>query len=555
MGILKPIQLLLLGLLTIVVAIATAILVIVSIAARLIVIILDIIFMPRIREETLPWFGVQRNFFYYCSTFFASEKSLEVQQAASELEDLIGERDALVEGYAIRKTVGQTIDYVANIIFFAVLALFIGGDTFGNGLSELSDRTGIPSWLVIYMLASLTSILALISMIFGPFYGLFNESKKFCLRKGAYRAAKIYARLEGIVSIPLFFTNSGFTLLDIPPVSPETYGHFKEDFANQVGEVKERLTELVGNDPSKIPGDAQNLIRNILEGTEKDLGELDLRDIQVGVARDFSLLFYNVEESVLFSGKKEGLKIFAEMNNLSIEDAEDVVREIVSKVESEDIPLDFLNSVLITGALIGISDREEKYLEVLEDLEINQVSVALALGALQYIKDFYSTHAWYIELFEIIRSLFYFFIAIPYVILSAVITWIVYMIRYTLWQVTKSPIRRFVNFIDTRSVDIHDKIWEILHMLYAIIKEKRVRESLAKVLAIAKEIMVPIIKIPYYLLVALKSLGKAVMRKLGRGNKEANSENQFKKDIAIYSLGYMLDQAYQRCILETPLYY
>ena len=520
------------------VAIVSAILALVSSASKLIVVVADAIIPPRARE-LMPLIAVTRTMFVAISEALAGTEAKDIIEAEKKLQELASKKEEVAQGYAIRKAIGQTIDYGLS---GAMLALY-------PVLTYLRDLTHLDMWIIVLLASSLTMILATIAMFFGPVYGLFLESRKFMVGHGAYAGGYFYKMLENAAGIPFLASKSGFTVLDTPPVDAETLEDFKAEMGEQANEIKNRVMNLVGASSTQVPDRTKQLLLDMLSKTEQDLGDIDFRTIREDVARDFALGFYEVEKATFPRKTNESLKIFAEMNGLTLKEAKNALKDINKMVDDGKLDPDFLNSILTTGALRGLISREQEYSEIMGDLELNQVSLSMALGGRQYIKDQFAPTPFFKRIAANITHLFLFIVALPYALLKSLVGWFSYMGRSFKKELRDHPFKRSGQFIKTRYKEINGTLLFILSgQKKTDIDFKRFKPNRQLPKKILKILLEIIFILPYaaYRLIAL------IYGRISRLWKESEElkKNRFQQEAAKYALAYMMDEAYRHCILE-----
>ncbi len=202
---------------------------IVAIVSHLILIIYDSIF-PRKFQEYVPLLDVNRTFLLALSRLMADPKRIEAETALNQISQMSEEVDKVAEGYALRKGIGQTVDFALSAVAlsFGLIAFFS------------QDRFGEFGPILIFIFSSATMALSTFAGIFGPPYALAEQAKLFCLRHGNYRGAVIFKAIESILAIPFISSSAGFLILDMPPVDQESLEEFKGEMQEQLEEVAEK---------------------------------------------------------------------------------------------------------------------------------------------------------------------------------------------------------------------------------------------------------------------------------------------------------------------------
>ncbi len=353
-------------------------LLIAAVVCRFLVVLIDF-FVPKKLQELIPIIDVQRTFLLYASQLLAPPEKKQLEQAVNELQEVTGQVEEIAKGYAVRKAVGQSVDYALS---FAVLG--------GLGVARWLIQHNIDPILIAIFASSATVIIATLAGFFGPIYELAHQSKTICLEHGAYRGASIYRKLEQIFGVPFMVAKSSFIVLDTPPVDHETLEDFKEEISSQLSEAQRTLKSLLGRDDADIPEATKQLVANLLENTENELKTLNYENLRDDVSREFAMLYFEQEFAIRPWKRKRALKAFAKQMGLSIKEAEDLLRLFSFKLQYGQVDSDFVQSILISGAAKGIIEKEQEYHEVFEDVEMNHVAIGLALGGIRFLLDHYT---------------------------------------------------------------------------------------------------------------------------------------------------------------------
>ena len=189
----------------------------ISVSARIVLTISDIVFPEKVRR-LLPIITAYRMLLIAISDLFISSERAAAMDAIEELGELKNQQDQVAKGYAARKAIGQTLDYALS---FAILFV-LGVGPWLMGYEIFAENP----WIMVVVLSSFTVLISLLATLFGPLYTYFSGCKDYCLKKGAYRGATVYWRLEKLFSIPFLATRSGFMLLDMPPIDADTLNEF-----------------------------------------------------------------------------------------------------------------------------------------------------------------------------------------------------------------------------------------------------------------------------------------------------------------------------------------
>ncbi len=376
------------------------------VVAQFLVIIFDALFPKRL-QELIPLLDMNRTLFSQIALLFSDPEKRAAEQALKELEGVVDQVDEVVHGYAMRKGVGQSVDFALSAV---ALTAF--------GILSLIAQSDNPA-LYLYLFGSATMALSTFAGIFGPPYALWDASKEFSLRMGNYRGASIYKTLESIMAVPFIGSAAGFLLLDMPPVDQESLVDFKEEIGGQLEEVQEKLNTLIGIDKKAVSKKTMKMISSLMEQSDNNLANLDFRDLREDKAREFALNYFQQEFSLKPWRRKRAIKKFAEKHHLTVEEAEDTLRNIQTKIELGQEDEDLVNNVMITGALKGIIMKEQEYSEQYGDLELGQLGTGLAFGARQFLKDHYSRITPWDRFMGNLKGFMIFIIAQPYILIKS----------------------------------------------------------------------------------------------------------------------------------------
>jgi hypothetical protein len=316
--------------------------------------------------------------------------------------------DDIAEGYAIRKGIGQSIDTGLTIVVFAFFGV----------LAILSDL-GIPPTVVALLFGSLALAMSTFAGLFGPFYGLAGAAKEFSLKYGNYRAASFYRAGEQIFAIPFMAASAGFLFLDLPPIDAETLDEFKHDMQEQLHEITDSVSSLLGRDRAAVPRKTQKMIGELMASTEASMAKLDFRNIREETAREFALTYFNHEFSLRPWERKTAVKEFAKKNFFDVQTGEETLQLISFKIGQGQESDDLVNNVMIASAMKGVIMMEQKYQEILEDVELGQTCTGLAFGARQFLNDHYRVRTRRQIFLSGLKNFIFGVIAIPAVLIMA----------------------------------------------------------------------------------------------------------------------------------------
>ncbi|MCY3412585.1 MAG: hypothetical protein INQ03_13180 [Candidatus Heimdallarchaeota archaeon] len=380
---------------------------ILTLGAQFIVAAVDIIFPPRL-QELVPYIEVTREMIFSLTQFMASEERIQAKEALENLETVSGRVEEIAEGYALRKGLGQGIDLGLTFIVFVL----------GGVLTFMTSDLRIPPQVIAALFASLGLALSTFAGFFGPFYGLASSCKEFTLKHGNYRGAVIYKAIEQLFSIPFMAASAGFLLLDLPPIDGESLDEFKNEMNDQINEIGDNINSLLGTDSSAVPRKTRKMIANLVGSEDSGLGKLDFRNILKETNRAFALTYYQHEFSWKPWKRKSIVSEFAERIHFDLQGAEDALKLIGFKIQAGQLDDDMVNNIMVSAAMKGVIMMEQKYMEMLGDLELGQTCTGLAFGARQFIEDHYVVRTEFIEKFIAkARSFFIGFFAVPIVLI------------------------------------------------------------------------------------------------------------------------------------------
>ncbi len=393
----------------------------ISVLGKLLLTLFDIL-IPRGLRELVPLLQMYRKYFVTASEFLAGKKSKEILEVSKELEDIRVRESKMIKNYPIRRGFGEVINLaVTPIVFFLIPTAIWGEDLLrliGNFVEQiaqlpygyyfdqinytivdsvygqwgiLNDQSITVSAIALILFGTGLLMASWIATIFGPTYALFHECSVNMMRMGAYRWAALYQDVENFFSLPYFLAKSSFSFFDAPPISTETYQDFKLEMMEELDEMKNRVQDLLALENKFVPERSKKQLESLLNKAEIPLSKLDISTIKSKTARTFALLIWSQESSIFPWRKDEALESFAKDNNMSEKEAKESLQLILRKIEEGYLSHDLFSSVMITGALKGIAQQEEKYDQIISDVEYNKLAIALALGAQQYLKDKFTT--------------------------------------------------------------------------------------------------------------------------------------------------------------------
>ncbi|MHA1867468.1 MAG: hypothetical protein ACTSXD_05325 [Candidatus Heimdallarchaeaceae archaeon] len=525
---------------------------IISLIGSFILLIYDI-FVPRTLRELVPILNMFRKYILIAAELFSGKKSKEVAKVVSELEEIKMREEKMMKNYPIRRGIGEAI----NLGLHPVIIFAIPTAIWGKNLHQLFEGWGIPVSLGILLFGTGLLCISWIATIFGPIYALFHECSIFMLKRGSYRWAEFFQDLENLFALPYYTARSSFSILDAPPISAETLEEFKLDIMDDVGEIKSRIADILSLDATQVPERSKQMLQELLIETQQSLGSIDISEIKEVTARQFALLIWNKEGSMFPWRRNEALEEFAEKNNMSVKEAKKTIQLIVKKALEGYTSKDLYFSIMISGALKGIAELEEKYKQFMSDIEYTSTALSLSLGAQQYILDRFTEKLFYKKLLKVIAD---FFIALflPYVMLLIVI------FRYFKHVITQT-IKNIISIKDLKKKRIFkNKVKEIKETLfssYYSIGDKKF--SLKDAFDIdfgeffkklGKVIVKIILLVPLLFWSFLKAIYIRIQKLLRRRTEEEKNKRKFEKELATKTLVAMYDELYEKIVLSN-LYY
>ncbi|RMG36708.1 MAG: hypothetical protein D6732_07895 [Methanobacteriota archaeon] len=518
----------------------------VAIISNLILVIYDAVFPPKF-QEYVPLLEVNRTFLLALSRLLADPKRLEAEQALSQFSEMASKVDEVAEGYALRKGIGQTVDFALSGV-----ALSLGLIAFFS-----QERFGEFGPVLIFIFSSATMALSTFAGIFGPPYALAEQAKLFCLRHGNYRGAVIFKAIESVLAIPFISTSAGFLLLDMPPVDQDSLEEFKEEMSEQLNEVAEKLTTLLGREEGQMPKKAREMISELMGSSEENLSKLDFRNIREEKAREFALQYYQLEFPLRPWKRKKAVKEFAEKYHLTVEEAEFNLMNMSFKIQAGQEDEDLINNLLITAALKAIIMEEQKFSEYFEDLELGQISTGLAFGARQFLKDHYSFREKNERIKLRIKNFFIGIFALPIVLLQDFYAYAIGFYKYWVTEFVGTRKRSPLSFMKLRYQEIRNQLLATPQKMRESISKFRNRTPHEKkqrriqIGRIVRQIFVALIE---FIILPFKVIFKAtrwlVLKLFG---KTTEKKETFESEIAHVALVSMYDELFQTLMLSSRM--
>ncbi len=365
-------------------AVAAGFFAFISLIGRFLLAVYDI-FVPRTLRELVPLLNMFRKYILTVAELFSGKKSKEVVKVASELEEIKMREEKMIKNYPIRRGMGEAI----NLSLHPVVMIAIPSAIFGKDLYHLFEEWHIPVSIGIMLFGTGLLVISWIATIFGPIYALFHECSLFMLRRGSYRWAEFFQDLENLFALPYYTARSSFSIFDAPPISSDTFTDFKLAILDDLTEMKNRVQDLLAMDANQVPERSKKMLMDLLKKTQQSIGSINIDEITEETARTFALLIWNKESSIFPWRRNEALKLFANRNNMSVNEARKTLQFIAMKIMEGYTSKDLYFSVMLTGALKSIAKLEQKYKQYLSDMEYNTTALSLTLGAQQYILDMF----------------------------------------------------------------------------------------------------------------------------------------------------------------------
>ncbi|MCG3220464.1 MAG: hypothetical protein H7641_03705, partial [Candidatus Heimdallarchaeota archaeon] len=272
---------------------------------------------------------------------------------------------------------------------------------------------------------------------------------------------------------------------DAPPISSETYQEFKLDLTDEIVTIKEKVEGLLALDVNNVPDRSKEMLEQLLKRVEVPIEEFDLTKVTEQTARSFALLIWGKESSLFYWRRKEAFEKFQLNNKLSDDDVNVALNSIIQRIRKGVITDLLYKSVIVTGALKGISNQEKKYKQTISDIEYQKLALSLALGAQQYISDTFRPMNKYVRIMKFI-GFFFLGIFLPlFIILYSLLLYIKHLIFYLYKILLATPIKRYIKSLEEMDamkyvgyaslplITPFLAIWEIKYMVQIIIKRFR----------------------------------------------------------------------------------
>ncbi len=530
---------------------------IISIGTKFLMVIYDIL-IPKALREYVPILNMIRKIALPISEILAGKKSKEITEVANELDELDLKKEKVMKAYPLRRTIGQALSMGVSPLILIVIPTIIWRDDLIHIVQTIfldAFNWSVPPWLVFMILGTVMLILSWIVTLFGPLYVIFHNSSNYMLKLGAYRWASIFQDLENLFAIPYYAAKSSFSFFDAPPISSETLKEFKLDIKEELDAVKQKVEGLLALDANNVSDRSKKQLEQLLKKIEIPLEELDLSKITDSTARTFALLIWTKESSMLPWRRKEAFEKFALRNNLTNQEVEEAFILLNKKRKEEGIAEETVKSILVTGALKGISKQEKKYKQIMTDIEANKLAISLALGTEQYLEDIYSTLPKFVKIIRGIGLSILAFL-MP---LSLIIFAILLYIKHVLFTLAKTIFSKHTilihKYISKRYREIKTTLIETYQSVKAKGKKFNFKEDVDidfkgffKILGKGfLSLILALIKLAI-LWPLWKSLYIRITKLITRRKPEAKMRRMFEKELTTESLVFMYQEVYDKII-------
>jgi len=526
----------------------------ISVGAKFALIIFDI-FVPKTLREYVPFFNMIRKITLPISEIMAGKKSKEISEVANELDELDLREQKVMKAYPLRRTIGQAMSMGISPIILVLIPSIIWGEGLINMIKD--KWPSLPTAVIIIGLGTIMLIISWIATLFGPIYVVFHNSSKYLLKMGAYRWASIYQDLENFFAIPYYAAKSSFSFFDAPPISSETLDEFKLDIKEELDIVKEKVEGLLALDTKHVPDRSKKELEKLLKKIDIPLTDFDLAKVKDSTSRTFALLIWSKEESILPWRRHEALERFALRNKLTVEEAEEAFYTLNRKRKKEGLKEETIKSILITGALKGIEQQEEKYNQIMEDIESNKLAISLALGAEQYLEDIYRPLPKFVVILKAI-GVSILAILMPFLlIILAVLLYIKHLLFTLVKTIFSKGTIQIHKYIGKRYSEIKENLIETYQSVKQKGKEFSFKEDLdfsfkKFFLAFGKfllKFLLFLIKL-VTLLPFWKSLYVRIVKLIQRRKPENRLRRMFEKELTTESLTFMYQEIYEKLVVQ-----
>jgi len=522
------------------------------------------IFIPRGLREIVPHTIVWRKYLLYATNIFSPPQRMEILEVEEEVEELRIKEEKINKAYPIQRGVGEAYDHALIFLLIIVLSIVTIGSAstdfesfFENMLTTLkiSDLQWYWYVIIIFAFSTMMGILSTITTIFGPVYAIFHRSSLRMVKMGAYSWATIYQKLSDLFALPYIASKASFTYFDAPPISKETFEEFKGNILGDIDVMRLRVANLIKTSSSSIPVRTRELFTQITDTTSEE--RLDMNKIADSTSRAFSLLIWQSETSPIPWKKEPGLFRFAEKKNFSYKEAKETFAFITVKLKERFVSENFYKSILLTGALKGVSNTELKYNFQLSDVEYNQLAFALAIGAQRFIIDHYSIYKFKQKTRYFIGNFLFGFIVPLIELVDIIVSYGQYIVNRLRFYFAKGWIKHFFKFFSIRFKEIQNGL--CLKVFEESKEEEKAdansEEVKKKSINIIKSFLIfflqVLLALPLSLFFTAKSLLQALKEVLRKRIPEKKKKKSFEKEIGKESLVTMYEEIYNKLVLDT----
>ncbi|MFV2013973.1 MAG: hypothetical protein ACC656_00960, partial [Candidatus Heimdallarchaeota archaeon] len=517
----------------------------IALVASFLVFLIDLLFPPKI-QELVPYIDALRTLILNIANSMADPQRLIAEHALESLGNVSETVSDIGEGYALRKGLGQGIDFGLTGIVIAL------------GVFTWALDLGIPPGVLFLLFGSLGLALATFSGLFGPFYGLAGAAKDFSLYHGNYRGAAFFKIIEEIFAIPFMAASAGFLLLDLPPVDTQTLEEFRSDMQDQLIDISDNINSLLGKDASAVPRKTRKMIASLMTRTTQSLNKLDFRNVREETAREFALTYYQHEFSLRPWKRKQAVEEFATTNHFDKETGEQTLKLIGYKIDAGQMDDDMVSNIMISSAMRGVIMMEQKYQSMLDSVELGQTCTGLAFGARQFLKDHYVVRNNKQKFLILINNLTLGIIAIPAVLIIGFHKYANGIFNVLGESIINQDIRFLANM---RYNEISNEVRNIPSKLKSRkektpkskeekdeIKQQRNWEIRRKITTIFSKLLVVII-FPFKIIIGIFAW---IFRRLRKH--ETNPRQAFEEAVAHAALVSMYNELYKKLVIQDHVF-
>ncbi len=519
----------------------------ITLIGKLILILYDVIVPPSLRE-LVPLLNMWRKLIQSLTIILADPVSKECVELQNSIDKMQRKEERLNEAYPLQRGIGETFDRFTVFILVIVVPIFI----WNRSIIEIIN---IHPLLLALLFSATTLFLTWVMLAFGPIYVIFHRSSLKMVERGAYGWAWFYQLLENLFGLPYYSSRISFSFYDAPPISEETYEIFKNDLLEDVKDIKDRLQKLISISGSSLSKEAFELYEESFE--HRTMKEYDMNQATDNIARAFALLLWKKEEMMLPMHKQPSLEKFVDYYQMQYNEAKKFFEIIVEKYKSGYITKNFFNSLLISGSLKGMWKilEDDKYKDILNELEFNQLSFVLALGSQKYILDMFEKKSILEKIKQFFMNLLY-GLTIPIIeIIKAIVAYLIHIKNQILALFSRGFIKRGFIYTKNRYKEIKANLilrTQSQDELIKAEKEKEKKQILMGLLGILKLILKIILIIPLSLFYIAKTIFNLISYLLTRNkNEEEIRKTNLEKILAKETMFSIYVELYDKLILQT----